>query len=321
MKNVVKTILFVLGLVVIINVISFLLIPKQNIKKYGMLKTAKYEILAEKENTIDTIVVGDSLVYSAISPMEIWHNYGYTVYDCASPAQVMSENYNDIKVAIESQSPNVIFLEADGLFRNVRKQKWKNYYKRQLEYFAPIINYHNNWKKGIVNFLDSDSNINIYKGYKYITKVKPVTKKVQKKYTNEMKHTTTGENIPDDNLNYFKKIIALCNKNNIKLVFISLPNMKTWSYSKHIEVEKLAKEYNLEFIDFNIDNVLNIDWKKETKDKGGHLNYGGALKASKFIGEYLKNNNLVVSHKNDDDYTSWDKAYMAYKEDLKKNNN
>ena len=126
MKNTIKIIMFITIAAIIYMGLSYLFIPKLNIKKYGMYNTSMYELLAEKQNTIDTIVLGDSLVYSAISPMEIYSKHGYTVFDCAEPAQIMSDAYEYYKIAIDSQNPKIVIIEPNMFFRDPKEKPWFN---------------------------------------------------------------------------------------------------------------------------------------------------------------------------------------------------
>ena len=63
MKNLLKGTLFISIFIFLYYGFSYLLLPKENIKNFGLIKTAQYEILGEKKNSIDAIVIGDSLVY------------------------------------------------------------------------------------------------------------------------------------------------------------------------------------------------------------------------------------------------------------------
>lgn len=311
---VVKSILFVLIFVLISYVLTYLLIPGNNTKKYGIIKIGEFDILQEKENTIDAVFLGDSVVYSGISPMEIWNEFGYTVYDCAQPAQLTATSYDMLQAAIEGHNLKVAFFEADVLFRD-KKNTPKNYYfDQKFKKFFPLSTYHNNWKEKILKFLntgDDFTELNVYKGYRYIHKIKGVT--VQKK----LNKTDKIIEIPKTSVDAFKKMIRLSKEKNVKLVLIGDPNLTNFSYERYNAVNKLAKEYGIEYIDLNKDNPLKIDWSKDTKDMGKHLNYWGAKKVSKFIGEYLKKTGLLEDHRNDEKYQSWNEAYRIYKSRLK----
>ena len=83
MKNLFKSIIFLSLFVFLYYGFSYILLPKDNMKDFGLFKTAQYEILGEKKDSIDVVILGDSLVYSSIIPMEIYNEYGFTTFDCA----------------------------------------------------------------------------------------------------------------------------------------------------------------------------------------------------------------------------------------------
>ncbi len=313
MKNVFKSIMFMIILFFLIIIITYFLLPRDSVRKYGIIKTSVYEILGEKEDSIDAVVIGDSLIYSGISPMEIWHNFGITVFDLAKSAELISSSYKNFEMAIKSQHPKLIFFEGNVLYRESKNKPWFYVWEELYKTYFPITKYHNNWKKYLFTNLNDSMNyskINIYKGFKYITKSKPGKK------LDYMKEKEKIE-VPKENQEYFHKIYELCQKNNVKLVLISTPNMKSWNYGKYLGTKDLALKYNLEYIDLNINNPLNIDWKTESRDAGSHLNYKGALKLSQFIGKYLKETNLFTDKREDSNYASWNEAYDIYKEGLK----
>lgn len=303
MKKVLKIFMFVLIFVILLFIFSYLLSPKYNLKKFGFVKNSLYSILSEKPNTIDVVAVGDSLVYSSISPMEIYGEYGYTVFDCSKPAQLVTEAYNYYKVAVESQKPKVAFIEANILFRNISKTNGISKTRDILKSSIPLFVYHDDWKKIIVG-----NNVeNNLKGFVYSKKIQSGTLEEYMIKTDETKI------IPKENLDYLNKIIKLSKENNIKIIFVGLPSQKSWNYEKHNAVEKLSKKLQIEYINLNMIEEVDIDWQKDTRDKGDHLNYFGAKKVSKYLGEYLKNLNIISSKKNDSNYNDWNMLYEKYK--------
>ena len=305
MKNVIKSVVFVALLLIMVEILNFVFVPGSNIFTYGAVKVSNYDILTEEPNTIDVIGLGDSLVYSSFSPMELWHDYGYTAYDCAQPAQTIKATYEYLEAALEVQSPKIVLMESSVLYRNPKNENWKNKISTELKKYAPIAKYHDNWKK-YLSYGSKDNWVDAYKGYKYITKVEGIKKKI-----NYMKYTEKKKVIPDYNLEYFDKIVKLCEEKNTKLVMVSFPSIKSWNYARHNTVSELFEKYNLEFIDLNLVD-LQIDWKVDTKDEGNHLNYKGAKKVTDYLGNYLKETNLLEDHREDKDYRSWDKAYDIY---------
>ena len=306
MKNFFKSMVFVIGFVIIYVILSYLFLPRVNLKKYGLYNTSMYEILGENPNTIDVIVLGDSLVYSSVSPMDIYGEYGFTVFSCAEPAQILSDTYRYFKVAMDSQNPKIVMIEANILFRNALKRPWYNRPLKVLKNSLPLVTYHNNWKSALFTNGHINSWTTVAKGYKKNTDINP-------SYNyNYMKVCKKEKKIPDENLVYFQKIYDYCQENNVKMVLIGLPSQKSWGYAKHNRILRLADEYDLEYINYNFDDMLHIDWVNETKDNGSHLNDSGAKKVSKLIGEYLSNLNMLENHKSTKGYEEWDRAFQFF---------
>lgn len=304
MKNIIKSIAFVAIFILILVILTFILLPSKDILEFGVYNVSKYEILGEKRDTIDVVAIGDSLVYSSLSPMEIWHDYGYTVFDSAEPAQVIENTYKSVKLAIKSQHPKVILLEANVILRDPKNQNKSTKLRRETRDYNPLGQHHNNWKN-YITYGGKTEWINVYKGFKFITLTKPSVNKIYMKPSKELRV------IPNNNIEVFNKIVSLCQKNNVKLVLISFPTQTAWGYKKHNIIAKIASENNLEFIDLNLVD-LGIDWQIDTKDNGSHLNYHGALKATKYIGEYLKELEMLEDKRKNPEYESWDKAYEKY---------
>ena len=302
MKDVLKSIIFVTIFIILMIIANIIVFPKENIKRFGLKNVYDYDILEEEDDIIDVLVLGDSLVYSSYSPMEVWNNYGITSYDCAEPAQVIQQAYRYIKVAIEKEHPKIVIMEPNVMFRDIKKRKLKNALSTE-GHKIPIIKYHDNWKHLFEKKEDIVKNVN--KGYNYISKTMP------SKPREYMAPSPKQERIPMENYEYLEKIVKLCNDNNAKLVFISFPTQKSWNYKKHNTTNLIAAKYGIEFLDLNLEDI-GIDWINDTKDEGAHLNYKGSKKVSLYIGNYLKETGLVEDHRADNRYRLWEKAYKIY---------
>ncbi len=314
MKNALKSILFMGIFFLLLIGTSYWLLPQEAVYHYGIIKTAHYDILGEEKDTIDVVVVGDSLIYSAVSPMEIWHEYGFTVFDSATQGQLIRDSFKHVQVAVESQHPKMILLEANVLYRDAKNKPWSYDYEEWFKMYNPYQGYHNNWKRRLLTMFQNEddfTNINVFKGFKYITDSEPTTK------TNYMKKSKKKKKIPEENQRYFQQIVKYCKDNNVKLVVISTPSMKVWNYAKHNGIEKFVSSYGIDYVDFNLDDTIDIDWNTETRDQGDHLNYKGAIKFSHALGAYLKKTDLVVDHRSDSAYQSWNEGYRIYQKSLK----
>lgn len=311
MKNVLKSAAFLLILVILVNLMTIVFFPKNTIKRFGIVNAYKYEILAEEDDMIDVLVLGDSLVYSSYSPMEAWHGYGVTSFDCAEPAQVIQGAYKYLKVAIEKEHPKVVVMEPNVIFRDIKKRKLKNMLYTGMPEIIPISRYHDMWKQ--YGFDGEKALVSVNKGYTSISRVEPPVKP----HDNYMRKTKEHEKIPDGNLSYLERIIALCDEYGAKLIFVSFPTRTSWHGAKHNSAQEVAEQYGIEFLDLNTED-LGIDWETESRDGGQHLNNSGAKKVSLYLAEYLMKTGLVPDHRNDEKYEKWDIAYEKYERNLEK---
>ena len=311
-KNGIKQILicvsFLLILAMLLITLSYIFAPKSYWKalRYGQ-KPIVNSVLNEPDDSIDVLFLGDSLAYSAISPMEIWRKQGFTSFVCAGPAQPMSSCEELLREALEKQRPKVVVFEPNSLYR---KKKADAGLDACLESLLPIFTYHDQWKKidktlfsGYFNVKETDD----FKGFKYKNNAK------SGKTSKYMKKTGKIKKMPDFNEEYFKSIVDMCREAGTELIMVSIPSRKCWNYEKHNGVQALSEEYGVEYIDLNLMNdVVSIDWDTDTRDKGDHLNYSGAVKISGFFGEFLKARYSLPDRRNDSDYTQWNEAFDRY---------
>ena len=300
MKKFIRFCLFIFILFILLEAVSLIFIPnKSNLLQFGYYNKTKYDLLSEPNDTIDVAFLGDSVVYNGITPMHIWKNYGFTTYDCAVPAATMDEIYKYAQIIAESQHPKLVMMDADSLYRNPKSVHKFKIKMNNLKKIVPLFTYHNNWKQ-----LASNEWVNQYKGFKYSSKVNGPEK------IPAYKKTKKARKISNENLEIFDNMVKLFRDNNVEFMLMELPNVY-WSYKRHNATVNLTKQYDLELLTIR-DKDFGLDWFNETKDKGVHMNYKGALKLSDYIAEYIKSKNIVVDHRNDPKYNSWNRAYKIY---------
>lgn len=305
-KNIIGCISFIAGLLALFAILSLVFVPKDNSEEAGMEAVQANGILGEKDNTIDYIVLGDSETHSSFTPMQIWKDYGYTGYVCGTNAQHLYESEKFLRQALKHQSPKYVILETNAIYRY---SSIENALMAKAETYFPLFRYHDRWKSLKANDFGGSvqyTYTNDYKGYRFRDSVEGVK---NKKY---MKPTEKAENITFINRCYAENIINLCKENNIQLILVSTPSISNWNYAKHNGIQKLADEYGLTYIDLNLMQELGIDWETDTRDKGDHLNYDGAVKVTGWLGTYLQQEGNLTDHRNDKNYQSWNKALKRY---------
>ena len=300
-KLIVRFIIFMLILFVILLILSRILVPKNNTDESGINDMKAMKILGEADNTVDMIVYGDSESYASIIPMQLWNDYGYTSYVCGTSGQTLPDTCRIAFDTLKNQSPKMVILEADTVYAQTEISVP---IARVLYKILPVMEYHNRWKKlnlndffGKIKYTDRDSN----KGYYYLSNVDPVEGDSYMEYTDEI------EEIPTINKYYIKLLKAYCESKGAKFAIVSVPSYKNWNYPRHNGVKQFADEEGIEFLDLNEkkDEVA-IDWSQETSDKGDHVNYPGARKTTKYLGEWLNEKNILENHKDDTNYTYWE---------------
>lgn len=284
----------------------------QHMSEYIQGRSRPYTgIAAEPENSIDMIVLGDSESYTSVSPLEIWRERGYPVYVCGQPGQKVQETYYMLRHALETQSPKVVLMETNLMFRdpgflgNIRVDMTEF-----LRYHMPIFRYHNMWKM----LLDGSQANDDYKGFVIRSGVKACDREKEASY---MKETTETAKMPEAVHTYMEKIIKLCRDNGAELVLVSAPSPKNYNYKKHNAIERYAGEKGLHYIDLNLKaGQLGIDWTKDSYDRGDHLNLSGARKVTSYLGKYIGEKCGMEDRRNDPAYQEWNRLAEKYQAEV-----
>lgn len=342
-KSILALVCFVFASLMILVVSSKIFIPKWTTNKDAKMTNVMQGFYQLKPNSLDVLFLGDSSAYRGISPLEIWQQTGITSYVYGSPAQRAWLGYYMLKHALAYQKPKVVVLEASELLygNNVRSgytrkvldnMRWgsakmeaiqdpifKFGLDTKLSYFFPILEYHDRYNE--LNgddfkyaFQDLDDND---KGYAFNAVSTPYVGSLN--FMDKQHHFT----LPNDAKKYADKMIDLCKQNHIKLIFINVPKAKGWSYAEHNAVKTFADQKGVPFIDFNIDMKTDkINWKRDTVDRGTHLNIRGAEKVSHELSLYFEKNEPYLMHEKKDpavikQYNTALKKYLKEKAKVK----
>lgn len=298
-----KSVSFLLILCIILLAGSYVFHPKDNRMEAGMEELAANGILGERKNSIDVLFLGDSEAVASISPMELFKEYGFTSYVCATTGQSLYTTYRFLVRALSNQSPKVVVLETDALFQGISLDECL---LSDLSILFPFFQYHNRWKS--LTLADFTSPISYtwtddFKGYNSSSKVEaadPTGYMVPSDHVQEIESLT---------LMYLKRIKNYCQSRGIPLLLVSTPSTKNWNYPRHNGVVQATTKEDLPYLDLNlITDELVIDWNTDTRDKGDHLNDSGAKKVSAYLGNFLREMYQLPDHRSDSAYLSWEQA-------------
>lgn len=310
--------LFLLKLAVFLGIALVLLTgasqvlkPKDNTPASGIKEPETRAVYTERKNSLDVIAIGNSDIYAAYTPMQLWKDYGLASYVCGEPGQRVYEAYYLLKSILEYQSPKVVIFETDEIFQNgtPAKEREKVIFAGLADQF-PVFQYHNRWK--ILKPEDFTGKVkytfdNFWKGFRYTDRVDPY---LGKRYMHKRKKKTKIDGIPRF---YLDKIVSMCKEKGIKLLFVEIPSANSWNYKRHNSVAEYAEQNEIPFLDLNKPGKeYKVDWVSDTRDKGDHMNYNGARKVTAYLGKYLKENYFLPDRRDDSAYSGWNADLRKY---------
>lgn len=261
----------------------------------------------EKPGTIEILTIGDSESYTTISPMQIWQDTGYTAYVGGQSGQTMNEMLTMLETGLKMQKLKVVLMETNALFRSSgNMNQLQEMMAAKVGSVIPFFQYHDLWKNAIIKPAAEPRRMS-NKGFDIRDAVKPYNGS-----RDYMQSTSEEERIPKINLLFFDRIVQLCREKGIPLILYSGPSPVNYNMKKHNRLEKLASDYNLQYIDMNMQNEeIGIDWSRDTLDGGDHVNISGAQKTTAYMETILRTLNLT-DYRGDAAYQEWNDLAEAY---------
>lgn len=292
-KEIIYTSAFLLALAAFTAGFSDLILPYRD--GYGALWDSYVE---EEKDSVDMLFLGSSLVYCDVIPAVIYEETESSAYVMAAPQLTMSQTYFYLRHCLKTQSPSIIFIESAGLlfpkymeysrinigympfslnrlgatFLAAEKEEW-------LGLMFPPYLYGSLWEDAfdIEKELGKKFLFDPLGGYTYLNETVSQDKNTERNLF-EFENSDL-----ENNAKYLEKIIDLCNKNNIRLIFYSSPMYKPFEARQYELIEETLNKYNAEYIDFNKDQKVFDFNREEDYYDIFHLNIRGAVKFSREV--------------------------------------
>lgn len=308
-KNFTKAIAFLSVFALIFTLLTPIFVPKDNTEEAGIHASAAKGFLGEDPETIDVLFLGDSEAYSSFIPLRIWETCGITSYVCSNGDQQIYECQSYLQRVFATQSPKVVFLETNTLYRDFTLAELLRHYSGEV---LPFLRYHDRWKNLQPSDFGSEVEFtctNRDKGYAY--------------YTDRTATNTDGYMAPSDEVQpvaalhseFVKWMQQLCQAEGARLILVSTPSPTNWSIYYHNGVQILADTLGLTYIDMNLmPQEIPIDWTQDSYDWGDHLNYYGACKVTDYIGSLLQSMDLFNDKRELEEYSRWNLHLAEFKE-------
>lgn len=257
------------------------------------------------QNSLEVIGYGSSHMWRSLVPKVLYEKYGIGAYNYGCNWQHINTTELFIKDSLLTQSPKLILIETYNVNKVLQdtnivgeiyytraipnfegkktylRQCFGNDKERYLSYFVPLCAFHENWVNLTEESFMVDCNtidFNQTMGYEYTDEVKKVEIGDASKFE-QLK-------LDEDAIKVLNEIVDICNKKNIDILFFTTPWQGEYAYSD--AMEKYAREKGCTYLNlFDYMDEMGIDCETDFKDEG-HFNYKGAVKASEFLGDYIK---------------------------------
>lgn len=303
---------FLLILALLIAGASCVVRPKNNTAEAGMMRVSACGILAEPENSIDVVFLGNSLCNCGIIPMEIWRNHGIASYNCASAPQRMYLAEELLHTAFRRQRPKMVVMEPLAVFEDYGNLEAL---PEKAQRYLPLLRYHNRWKSLHLEDWYAPvryTNVNARKGYVERREVVPAD------VESIMPMIQEYSRISRKNAKILRRMRDFCRENGAELVFISTPSLCSWSQPRFEAVQAMADALEIPYLNMenDIPGDASIDWQTDTYDGGDHMNLTGAVKVSDYLGDWLADTGLFQDRRGDPAYTDWSKTLAQFESSL-----
>lgn len=288
----------------------------------------------EPEESMDIIGYGSSHMYCTVNPVHIYETYGLRSYVLATQQQPVDATYYYIKESLETQSPEVLVLEAlmftvtnDVVTEGVAHDAvdpfpfgWNklmminalNTEDAKENYYVNFLKYHSRWKELTRQDFDFSwkKETDPTHGYVFLTDANP----------NSMSQISYDDVEEVAILERFEKvfldIVQLAKENDTEVLLLVAPyNVGEEELGRYKYLHRLAEENGVKVLDLNEEfDATGISNDTDFYDSG-HLNAAGSEKASAYIVDYIKDNYEIAPNDVDDDHL-WQEDIEYYHKEL-----
>lgn len=328
--DLIKSIIFIVIFLLALIPVSYI------VRTNGDVKDRFSGFYAEKEDTIDIVMIGSSPVFPYYSAPKLWGETGIAAYPLSSNVQRPMAMKYLVKEAEKTQSPSLYIFEmrmytikdedlcenmayTRGVTDNLRYSANRVETIRamvpeseeRLSYYIDLFKYHTNWK---MFALPSEwgnwryRKENELKGFFIKDEVGPTETPTAGGAAGELA-------IPPEQEDCLRDLIAYLQENKLQALFIvspygeSMEDQQMYNYMGNI-----IEEAGYRFLNMN-DHYedIGIVFEEDFADYASHTNVVGAEKCTAFLEEYLLENYSFEDKRGDSDYISWDEAYEKWK--------
>ena len=333
-RHLAKSIIFLLGLVLLLGAVQFVVFPRHDRDKLWM----DYRSLPA--GSVDVLFLGTSLIHANVNPAVLWEATGIRAYDLSGSEQSLLTTLPYLKEAVRTQDPKVVVLDlhmlSQGNMPLSENQKRSNltmmpFGAAKLRaissatpapewamYVSPLQQFHSRWselRRRDFNPAkwDSDSE-SFYLGYRMTTKV------VAQKPDTERR--ALEEAVYARNYTMISEIIQLAQEEDAEVLLVVGPSSRVNLQDKWIARLKpdLARDFpNVRLLETQLrTREMGVGYGKDYYDEL-HLNSRGAEKYSAWLGRQIATQYDLPRDGSAQLNAAWRTELARYRETLKDN--
>lgn len=316
-----------------VKIIAFLLIGALLFTGFWRVFRFKQDKRLEKlhdlpKDTVDVLFIGSSHAFVNIDPSVLWRESGVSGYVLGSGDQLIWHTYHQLKEALKTQSPRVVFVECfktsiqrryskeavtlnaatgmplaqnylDMLDASVRDQS------HRIEYILRFPWFHSRYREITPeDYLPDYGNVYYrnYLGYYVLTKV------VEGAFPEGLDAVRERASLTKKTRKYLNEIVELSKERGFDLVFLITPFWKNAEAKQpyYNTLARFAKKKDVPLLNCNLlYDEIGMDAARDFS-LTGHLSIYGAEKVTKYLNDYINAHWALADHRGDGRYAVWD---------------
>lgn len=299
-------------------------------KNYASASAAFYE---EPEGTVDVLLMGSSHMLNAVSPVQLWAEYGIASNNLAQNGQVLPVTYYALQEALRYQKPELVVLDVYKVVQDsLIDSKASLHYtldnmsfglpklraifellepEDRAEYLLDIILYHTRWKE----LTEED-----------FQKPDTTEKGAQALFTTARPYEgwtvlPESETAPpaEVEIAYLERIVELCRQEGIELLLTAAPftTPEDDDLNRQAAVNAVtgyAEAWGVPFVNLmHRTEEMDFDFSTDMADTY-HVNWRGMEKVTAWLGDYLEGHYSLPDHREEASYSRWDEAVPVWRD-------
>ncbi len=276
-------------------------------------KTSRNRMADFVENTYDKdiLFIGTSHISNAIIPMQLWKEHGFSSYICYAGYDDLSRIPEILHMSLDYCSPKLIVLDVEDYWEksdaDVLLKEWHRfqdyfpmrrakveaalrlYRGNAKEILFPLIAYHDRWKE--LEEEDFRTEYSTYgKGSIIMEKTEPADGFAV--YPDAVSDHADGYGLP-----VLDEFEAECNSLGIDVLYMTIPyTMDYDTQARFSALDHYLTERGCSYLNLMRENLVDpsTDFYNDS-----HLNHTGAVKITKYLGDYIGANYDLPIHVDD----------------------